>query len=290
MKPGIYHDLDFDDYLEIDAVSNTSLGAMKQSPLHYHSRTTLEKTKPLVLGSLTHCGKLEPLAIAKRYAVMPDFHLHEDNRTQKGERTESKNTTYVKTQAAAFRTFHQDKEIVPLGWYEEMVSLVQSVANNPTACFALNCVHQELSLVWEDVEFGILCKARLDAVTPGSHIADLKTCAELAKFPRSIATFGYHRQMAHYQEGWHALTGETLPTWIVPVEKAPPFCCQAAPMGGEAISEGRSERRDLIRQIVECTEAGEWPGPESPQEWTLPAWALNQEPVSLTVGGQKVSL
>lgn len=290
MNPGIYENLPFTDYLDIDAISNTALGNMALSPRHYFCAVELERSKPLVLGSLVHCGRFEPMAVAERYAVMPDYHLDENNITGTGEKSTSKTTRYYKQQAAAFQAACRDREVVSAEWYDEAKSIVASLYADEASRNALAADDYELTLVWEDIETGLLCKARLDAVKRGTHLADLKTTAELATFAKSFHRYGYYRQAAHYQEGWAVLTGEILPFWITAVEKSKPFCVATAQVGEEAIEFGRDERVKLLRQIVECERTNSWPGPPAPEFWTVPEWVLNAEPVDLIVAGEKVSI
>jgi len=290
MKPGIYENLSFEQYLDIDAISNTALGNMAISPKHYYHAVALDRCKPLVLGSLVHCGRFEPMAIAERYAVMPDFHTDEANATDKGEKSTSKATRYYKAKTAEFTQANRDKEIVSAEWYQEAKDIVASLYCDGLSRTILAADHFELTLVWRDIETNLLCKARCDAVRRGSHIADLKTTAELASFKKSFFNYGYYRQAAHYQEGWATLTGEILPFWITAVEKAKPYCVQTAPVADAAIEFGKQERTRLLEQIAECQAANDWPGPPSPDEWCVPEWAANSEPVELLINGEKVSI
>lgn len=290
MKPGIYERLDFAEYLAIDAISNTALGNMARSPRHYRNAVELERAKPLVIGSLVHCGRLEPLAIAERYAVMPDYHLDPGNKTGGGEESTSKATRYVKELTAKFCEANRDKEIVSRDWYAEARAVVESLHADTDSLAALSADAYELSLVWEDDTTGLPCKARLDAVKHGSHITDLKTTADLTTFGKSFFRYGYYRQAAHYQDGWATLTGEVLPFYLSVVEKCQPYCVQTARVSDAAISFGREERQRLLTQIVECQANEEWPGPAAPAEWTLPEWATAGAPLDLIVNGEKVSL
>lgn len=287
---GIHENMPFEQYLAIEAVNNSGLGLVKKSPRHYHERVELERNKPLVLGSLVHTGRLEALALAERYAVQPNFHLDKDNVTTDGTPSSSKGTKYVKQKSAEFREVNRGRETVEKAWYDEMVSIVSSIQQCRAAHEILTCSQYELTLVWEDSVTGLLCKARLDAVEPGSHFADLKTTARLDRFTAAIADYGYHRQMAHYQEGWRVLAKETLPPWLVPVESASPYCAQAAELDEETLYEGRIDRANLMTTLVHCMERDEWPGPPSPSAWRLPEWKLNSEPLELTTNGKKVRL
>lgn len=277
---GIYPDLPFATYLKIDAVSNTALGLMEQSPRHYREAVELERKKYLVIGELVHAGRLEPEALAERYAVQPDFHLDARNCTADGKPSESKATSFVKSQVKQFAAESFGRTVVPREWFDEALAIVRALCADERANSILNAEGPtELTLIWNDRETGLKCKARIDkaAVSVGC-LADLKTTAELASFARLLAQYGYHRQLAHYQAGWLDLAGEELEPWIIAVEKCRPFCVAAAPLHEEAIERGKQRRALALRRIVECRELDQWPGPPVPDSWRLPAWELDAGP------------
>ena len=75
-KPGIYHGLDFADYLAIRAVNASTLKAMaRHSPKHalacFEGRD-IESTPSLLKGSATHAAILEPDKFASLYAIGPE--------------------------------------------------------------------------------------------------------------------------------------------------------------------------------------------------------------------------
>jgi hypothetical protein len=294
MKPGIYKDLAFDAYLAIDAVSNTRLGQLARSPYHFQQNVGLdESAKYLVLGNLVHAGRLEILNLAERYAVMPDFHLDDENNTAAGEPSTSRQTKYVIEKVAEFERVNRDKRVVPRAWFEEMKLLCAALLQHEsTQRLFMGRVETELTLIWRDPETDILCKGRMDARLIDELIfADLKTTADLDKFPKAIERYGYHRQLAHYRAGYAVLTGKLLEPWIVAVEKQAPYCVQAAPMGDEALACGERKRRELLRLLVKCRKDDYWPGPESPSCWTVSERELaGTEPARITIGGELVEV
>lgn len=291
MKPGIYEGLPFADYLAIDALSNTAMGALARSPRHFRYGVIDSEQKHFKIGSVVHAGRLEPMNLPLIYAVEPSYHLDEENCTDAGKNSTSKATRYVKEKKASFADANQDKEIVPAEWFNECKSIVESLCQDELANHLLNKPGPtELTLVWEDDETGILCKARYDKLCSPSFV-DLKTCANLESFTKSIHRYGYYRQMAHYQAGYIALTGEILAPWMVAIEKQPPYCVQSAPLCEEAVELGQRERRRLINLYAECLENDHWPGPESPSAWRLPEWAYDDgESIELTINGETVTL
>jgi hypothetical protein len=271
--PGIYENIPAEDYFAWDAVSNSKLSLLKRSPKHYQHGFA-ESTPAMQLGSLVHSGVLEPLAIAKRYVFMPDYSSHPDNVTGKGERSFSSATTFVKSMQDQFRRLHHDKEIVTEEQYNTMVGMATALAENEKAKHLLRDGKSEVSVVWDDPDTGLRCKARADWLKPGI-MADLKTTMDAAEFERSIVKFGYHRQMAFYARGLRA-NGIDAEPWIICVEKSAPYGCRCAPMDLKSLHIGAAEIDELLSVLVECRQRNYWPGYENPESWGCPDWYLNR--------------
>ncbi len=287
-EEGIYEDIPFSDYLSWDAISNSRLSLMAKSPRHFKLGFCKEPTPAMQLGQLYHCGVLEPLAFAGRYAICPNFHTHPENCTAAGVPSNSTATKYVKDKVREFTALADGREVVTKEWYDNTLALVKELTLNDDAKRIMNDPGpRELSIVWEDGD--ILCKARIDKVAAGI-IADLKSTAAIDAFSNAIGRYGYHRQMAHYQSGWKELTGDTLTPWLIAVESSAPFAVQAAPMSDEAMEIGYGERRRLMNRLRDCLEADRWPGMANPKHWNLPAWATEQESVELVFGGLTIEV
>jgi hypothetical protein len=247
---------------------------MEKSPRHYVTPIVFS-SDAMRFGNLCHCGRLEPVALAERYAVASEWHKDPGNVTAAGKATDSKATRYYRERLEDFANANAGKEIVSPAEYRQMMALVKSIDKDPVARRLFSEVGPvEVSLVWDDPDTGIRCKGRFDKVGPG-YAADLKTTIDLATFPKSIANYAYHRQQAYYRHGWAVLNGgELLDCWLVAAEKSPPHCVNAAPLAELALAQGDADWRRLLRRVAECHELGVWPGPESPAEWNLPAWAI----------------
>jgi hypothetical protein len=159
-----------------------------------------------------------------------------------------------------------------------MVGLVTSLARHPIAADLLNHGSIETCLIWDDPDTGLRCKIRLDRWNRrDSKFADLKTTRDALRFDAAIINFGYHRQAAHYRAGIEVLTGEIHRPHIVAVETTAPFGVRAAPVADSLLTQAADEREDLLRRISEAIESNFWPGYESPEEWTGPAWSQRMD-------------
>ena len=279
-EPGIYEDVPFEDYLSWNAVSNSRINQARKSLAHFKANTSKPPSKELNFGSLVHTGRLEPLSIAQRYAVMPAFELDEDNKTVEGERSFSKATTYYKSKCEHFEIANRDKEIIEQAAYDKMLGCVAGIAANDRANRWLNSAGPvEVSIVWDDPKTGLRCKARIDKATSDWMIlTDLKTTRDAMNFEKSIANFGYHRQAAHYSGGVEVLTCVKPMFGIVAIETEQPYLARTAPVGAESIAVGRREVDETLAAIREAYETDNWPGYDDPDEWGLPGWyAKDQE-------------
>lgn len=301
--PGVYEDVLFEDYLQWDALSSSRLKLAATSLAHYKAGWQGEETPALRFGSLVHCGQLEPMALALRYAVMPAYEMDAENVTKDGEQTQSKSSKYYQTKKAEFYKANADKTIVTADQFDEMLGCVKSLCSNEAASSVLRGPGPvEVSIVWEDEETGMLCKGRFDKLnSAGGMFADLKTARDVARFRRAIIDYGYHRQAAFYREGWRVLTGELLVPWLIPIEKSAPYGCCAAPLSIELIQQGWTLISRDVQRVAEAVEADAFPCYENPEEWVAPDWYqadkvpgdwylpdLSLKPAEVTVGGRKV--
>jgi len=284
-EPGVYENVPAEEYFAWEAVSNSKLSLLNKSPRHYQHGYS-EATPAMALGSLVHSGVLEPLSIAKRYVFMPNYASHPGNMTASGDRSFSSATKFVKQMEEQFRTLNFDKEIVTEDQYNTMVGMATALAENDKAKQLLRDGRAEVSVVWDDQETGLRCKARADWLRPGI-MADLKTTMDAGQFERSIVKFGYHRQMAFYSRGLIA-NGIEVEPWIICVEKSAPFGCRCAPMDLGAIQIGAKEIDELLELLVECQTNNHWPGYQNPSVWSVPDWYAKEEPLELIVGGEAV--
>jgi len=295
-EPGIYHGVPLGDYLSWRCVNNSALSYAARSMVHYRYAPQQEPTAAMQLGSLAHCGKLEPAAIGARYAVMPD--LAGDIRKPDGsEYANVRATKEYKQRVAAWQATVGDREVVTSEQLEVMLGIVQSLTAHDFARRALcGPGPVEVCFVWDDPDSGVRCKARVDkwndSAPDGTAIYDLKTTRDAGDFERAMVRFAYHRQAAFYLDGVRACTGAaTVRFGIVAVEKDPPFAVRGAMVGPETIEAGRGEYKRLLKQIAQCRKTNDWPGYEDPREWQLPAWAMAQtedEELGLTFHGEVV--
>ena len=248
------------DYHADPAVSASHLKEAMRSPYHYWARyldpnrKPVEPTAAMRLGSLVHTAVLEPDELLQRYGVCGP-----------------RNTKAGKEQAE--RMAAEGLESVSESDMALALGMAASVRNHPAAAALLAKGKAEQSFWWDDLPTGLRCKCRPDWYQ-GSTIVDLKTCQDAgpAAFARSVASFGYHVQAAHYLAGLHGAERFVF----IAVEKTAPYAVAVYELDAAAMAAGRTMRDNALDVIATCRAADSWPGygDTSVQMLSLPNWAL----------------
>lgn len=255
------------EYHRHPAVSKHGLDSFRKAPaLYIHERQNPTSATPTMLfGSLYHTVILEPEKVDDEWLMMPEC----DRRTKEGKALWESATLALGSRQPVKR---EDME--------KAHAMRSALMKHTTAwnAIAQQRQHVEGSLFWTDPATGVECRARPDLIRNDGFIVDLKTCADagLDDFTRSAYNFGYHRQAAYYLDAWQHITGEKPKGFIfVAQEKEPPFLTAVYVASAAMIEAGRAEiATDLVR-FRECQISDTWPGlPLTPQELTLPAWAM----------------
>lgn len=275
-KTGFYHDVDFDTYVSWDALNASTLKGFSRTPAHvlYEAQTGGKKrTKALDLGWYVHLATHEPERFKSEVAVAPKV----DGRTKVG-----------KKKLEAFAALHPDSYIIDADTSKKVIGITESLLRHPTAReFLESRGFNEVSILWDDDEHGIRCKARIDRVATISDwpiVGDTKTTKDASRreFERSIEKYGYDVSAVHYLSGLEKLVpipdGNAFRRFVFfVVETHPPYCVAVYELEDEALEEGARKRDRYIRTWKECTESGVWPGYDSGINYiSLPPWALKR--------------
>lgn len=282
---GIHPRIAFDTYHSWEAASNSRLTVLRRSPAHL--KAYLEEptdSAALVLGRICHTAILEPDEFAKRYLV--------SDRCEAVKKTDGKrctnNGTVYNGGLGWLCGVHgggaqSDPGITVVSKYDyEVATKMRDAVSKHRAAALLKEGMRELSLVWDDAESGVRCKARLDHHSPvlaGGAIVDIKTTEDASPraFERSIYTYGYHRQGALYTEGATALGLGAEHFAILAIEKKPPYALMIHRVTEGALDAGSEQLRPALARYAECMAKDEWPGyPEDVNDIALPDYAWGQ--------------
>ena len=142
----------------------------------------------------------------------------------------------------------------------------------PALRAALQAKSTELTCVWRDEATGLLCKARLDAVSDIDGepcVWDLKSTrdARPESFSRDAGRYQYYGQFAYYANGYEQACkqgGSPLPAYLrvgaVAVEKTRPYGVFVYLVGPKTWDAGDFLWRSALAVWSGCEKSGEWPG------------------------------
>ena len=106
---------------------------------------------------------------------------------------------------------------------------------------------------------GIPCQIRLDWLAPEYGIVDLKTSDNLSWFESDARKFHYLNQLAFYRSVAAQVTGETLPVYLIAVEKREPFRCGVWLVGQDVLGQAQRENEEAMARLLHCLTTNEWP-------------------------------
>jgi SAP domain. len=145
---------------------------------------------------------------------------------------------------------------------EACLQISEKIRTNPALEVLFAEGDAEVTMIWEDAETGVLCKARADWLTPGGICLDPKstTDASPTEFAWSIKKFRYYRQAAWYLDAIAATMRIEGTFLFAAFETTPPYASAIYAPDRDMIEEGRSENRALLARYAECKKTGNWPG------------------------------
>lgn len=275
-KPGIYFDIPFEEYVALDAFNQSGAKKLLRSPAHYQAYLLEEEEKKsdcLILGSIVDCLALEPQKFDSYFAIRPETYTNE-----KGE-TKPFNVNAKVCQAVMEQLSASGKQVIKTNMLDAATSIAAAITRHKTAAEIIGRSKKQVSLVWEDVDTGVLCKGRLDMLSE-TDISDLKSTVDASPegFSRSIESFGYHIQGAFYSDGYAALTGNIqLPYNIIAAETESPFCVATYALEADTLLIGRAIYKKALKKYADCKTHNNWPGySDFLEPIDVPAWAIKK--------------
>lgn len=254
-------------YHDIPALNASSISDYMRSPLHFWMHSSLnpdrekkDKTPAMIFGSLCHCLVLEPEAFDKEFIVSPNI---------------NKCTKAGKEEWAAFTREAGSRDVITEETYGHAVAMRDAMFANSAVKNLLGNGCSEQPVFWTKEEGGVLCKAKLDYSRQGLLI-DYKTTADASysTFSKSIANFGYHRQMAWYMDAFeHQYNERPKGAVIIAQEKDLPDAIGIYAIKGSALEIGKKECDRAYEEISERLLLSKWEAyPDKMIDIDLPNW------------------
>jgi exodeoxyribonuclease VIII len=222
--------------------------------MHYRHALTAEHedTDAMLLGRVAHLATFEPHKLETDVVVW-------DGRRAGGAWEE-------------FKAQHADKEIVKPLQLKTAIQIATSARR--AAGRLLSEGNSEETLRWSDEETGIAMKGRVDHISNGFGIIDLKTCTDARPtiFGARAASLSYHVQASMYVDGAERSGFGRLPYTLLAVESKPPYAATLYTMTEDQLELGQEIYRGWLSLLAHCERTGIWPS-YPPGVLTLPSWA-----------------
>jgi hypothetical protein len=160
-----------------------------------------------------------------------------------------------------FKAANSDRPIATVKEAAEAVAIADALRSDKTASallFEPGMVYEErIDWEWRGRKF----RSTPDAIGNG-RIVDLKTtrCADPEWFRRDAIRYGYHAQLAFYQEAAHAIGVVCNELYIVAVEAKEPYCVTTMRLTPTTTAIGMQSCIAWFDRIAECEMYGDWPG------------------------------
>lgn len=210
------------------------------------------------LGSGIHALLLEPDEFTRRFVVMPEFHLFAHNVTAKGERTESKNTTFYKNAVNEFVSSVEHLTVLTSAQFATCFKCIEAIHQRPHMVDMLNRANKEVTVRGE-ID-GVPFKGRMDMLAPDC-ITDLKTTFDIAQFERqTLRKFDYLFKMSIYRELGRQNTGGVRDVKIIAQETKDDFDNAVFAIPSEILDHSFSHVLQVVAAYKQAVATDEWIG------------------------------
>ena len=269
-EPGLYPDID-EDWYHGDPVSGGSLSVsgaklLLQAPakFDYARRHGSKSTDAMKLGTVIHSMVL---GVGQEIIVLD----YDNWRTRAAQEQRD-----VYSEEGYLVLLRKD--------YDEAKVIADALLAHPTAGGLLTGGDAEVSMFWQDPEFGVWLRGRCDYMTlfVGPTIVDVKKTKDASPegFAKSVYEYGYHRQDPHYREGWASILGcdwQDIDFVFAVVEPEPPYLVATYRIKPEHAELGREQNRIARERFRDCRKADIWPGySEEIEDLELPRYGVQR--------------
>lgn len=264
-KPGIYFNMDNDTYHADPSISNSGMGQLLKSPLHYWHASPFNPERV----------SLDSLAL-RQGRVMHTLLLEPEKFNEEWEIKEGVNST-------------KKVGMIGEGDFKKLEKSVNAVRETELLSQLFKNGYPEVSIFWTDEETDVPCRIRADYLT-ANFVSDLKSTADISnyKIGYAVCDYGYDRQAAFYMEGIRqikrllqngvaVIEGKVDDAWLdrliasennmfiyVFQEKSPPFVTRAMQVADDVIDHGALKFREalkLYKDNLSTHGTNKWPSP-----------------------------
>lgn len=262
---GVVYGMPFEDYLAIDAASQTALKLMAKSMWHYANRVDVKETRRMLNGSLVHCARLEPDLLSQRYVVLPDDAPRRPTEAQWNAKNPNESSRAAMEWWTQWGNEAAGRTLIPAEDFAITQLQLAALERDPQIVENMSEGRSEVSVFWIDPATGVYCKARPDYVrqyADGDVLTDLKSTVDESPqgFGLAAKRMRYDLQQAHYVDGWRIATGRRVKTFcFAAVTSKRPVLAKPYLLPDEFAQQGEDERRELLAMYANCRASDTWP-------------------------------
>lgn len=274
---GLRYGIPSEQYHASKAVSNSMLSDLNDSPAHCYAlhfdpaRPERVPTEAMRLGTITHTAILEPDLFRSKYTVKPE------------------GLSLASKEGKDWKASMVGLEVIASDEYEMIRAQKAAVMRDQKLAEILGSGKPEVSAFWSDKATGLLCRCRPDWIQftgPNRvRVFDLKTTPDVTpdSVSKSVWSFGYHRQQAHYTRGLEAC-GLVVEEFVFGfVTKKYPFFAIPYVLDDETVAQGVEEVEELMSLFANCNRSGQWPLTGGGiQVVGLPGWARRETEIEVS--------
>jgi exodeoxyribonuclease VIII len=283
LEPGIHRDINEDHYHKLPYCGSTFIKTFKSRPAKVLMRH--KTTDDMLIGQACHAFTLEgEAALHERFVILGEDAPSRPSSRQINAKKPSENTLSAIDWWQEYDLACAGKTILPKTYGDDVPSLRviqmcdKAIRQHPTASMLLSMGEPELTVIWDDADSGLRCKARIDWMPPagengGYTPVDLKKTltAENDPFRRQICKLHYDIQGGHYTNGLEANGKPCTAFTFISFEATPPWGVLPVYLGGGEegnlwLRLGQAEAKRLLMLIRECLDMDFWPTFELPYE------------------------
>jgi len=301
-------ELSNDNYHSGPGVSNSGLKLIgDRTPAHfkarYIDRTARDSsTRAKFIGTAIHAAALEPGRFAEAYAeplVLPPGALVTADDMKPilkaaGEKISGSKSELIERVLAIkpdaviadvikaeYQRANAGKLILSADEFAKVEGMRKALHSHPEAAALLaDAFEFEYSAYAIDPATGLLVRMRMDLMTEGGWMADLKKCqdASAAGAAQAMANYGYYHQDAFYTDVFRWAAGEDPAGMkFIFVEEEPPHAVAVYTLHEDDRQRGRDQYRRNLDLYARCLERDEWPAySERAEVVELPRWKRAQ--------------
>lgn len=214
-----------------------------------------DETVPMQIGSFTHQQILEP-HLETNIIEIPDDVLSWETKDGK----KLKNGAKRGAKWTEFEEANPGKVLLKKKEMNSALGAVQAIRNNLAGYIFSPICEREVEIYWTH-HTGLQLRAKLDLLIKGNRhwvIPDIKTTANLDRFPAEIRNRYLWLQASHYRAAVKAQFNKDAVFKFVAVEKSGVFRVRHYELEHDALMEADERYEALLVELASRYESGDW--------------------------------